>query len=191
MGEALYLQIAAEEPELAGKLTGMFLQARAPQPPRLSSLLKAQNASCRAPTWARHPINQALSPGWSDDPYASKHRSPRDARALHAFAATARQVLWKRGISPMVPWGVSTSSASVGLADYSQVVIPGSWYKSVNYGERRGPVHQTGEAMIDCDRGRTCQRAPLAPGASIQHDDTHSTLPPCRLPLRAHANFLP
>jgi hypothetical protein len=38
VGEALYLQIAAEEPELAGKLTGMFLQARAPQLPRLSGL---------------------------------------------------------------------------------------------------------------------------------------------------------
>ncbi|KAJ1482494.1 hypothetical protein T484DRAFT_1803818 [Baffinella frigidus] len=34
VGEALYLQISAEEPALAGKLTGMFLQARAPPLPR-------------------------------------------------------------------------------------------------------------------------------------------------------------
>ena len=56
---------------------------------------------------------------------------------------------------------LSPSSVSVRLTDYSQVVILGPWYRSVNFGGEKSPDEPRWWAQIDSDRARE-KRAKLA-----------------------------
>ena len=50
--------------------------------------------------------------------------------------------------------------ASFGVADYSQVDVPGFWYKFVDFRARRSPSHELGaiESGFDTDRGSAVER---------------------------------